>query len=712
MVKLLVLWVIVLLGLAGCGDRAPADAVPPAPPPPLPTLAPPWEDPSTQAVVEAQLRRDPAPLREALSSDLAHLRARAALGLASVQDPEAVPELQALLADPHPSVRAMAAFALGQVTLPDGGQSLMAALEGESDREVRLRLLEALGKRAARGQADDLVTMVTMDEWEEAARILALSRMGVAGVFAPGLVDTVLDALTHPSGEVRKAGAYLLGRSTTPEGWAAQRVRVRDALDDLGRDDPAAIQLLLGVGQLRDWADVPRLLGWLRRGEDWRIRVAAARALGNPTLLEADGVRPALVESLTGDPSLHVAVASAQALAEGGTLPESVARRIEDELRRGAVERWPAHLPLVSFWLGEPGLEVALEWARRVSVRDEQAGVRALELIGSHPGEEATGFLVESLEHQGPRVRARALSLLGTRWQSVPLDQETMGAVFDALVGALESGSAVEAQRAAEALASPVYLGMEGGDAILAAARGRLAVEGPLRGAILTQVTELLATLEAHEAVGDLQGLLDDPDPYVRAAAGFALERLTGERPPGTDPPGPASQVDWSKLQTLGEEPRLLLCTEAGSIVIRLLPTQAPLTVLSLIRMAEEGTLEGAPFHRVIPGFVAQGGDFARGDGSGFAGFTIRSEFTTIPFQRGVVGMASSGKDTEGSQFFLTHGRQPHLDGAYTAFGWVEEGIEVMDRVAEGHRILEVRVDADRSSVDTESDGEAPGSGG
>lgn len=698
MVRTFVMWIAALLALSGCGDGTRSGAVPPAPAPHIPDLALPWEDPAVQEIVEAQLRRDPSFLREALSSDLPHLRARAALAMASVQDPGAVSQLQRLLGDPDSQVRAMAAFALGQVSLPDGGRSLMAALQVETDGDVRLRLFEALGKRAARGQADDVVTMVTEDEREEAARILALSRMGVAGVFVPGLVDEVVDALFHPSPGVRKAGAYLIGRSTTPEGWAAQRDRVRQGLDALDRDDPAAIQLILGVGQLRDWVDVERLLGWLRGGEDWRIRVAAARSLGNPTLLEAEGVRATLFQTITGDPSPHVAVAAAQALAEGGSLPQPVLERVENELLRGPVERWRAHVPLVEFWLGEPGLEVALEWARRVSVRDGQAGVRSVGLIGASPSEEATAFLLESLDHPDARVRARALSLLGTRWQGVSMDEETMRLILTALLAALESGSALEAQQAAAALSSRVFQGMAGAGEILRAARMRLAMApDPTRGVVLTEVIQLLAALEVGEAVADLQDLLDDPDPYVRATAGLALERLTGERPPGTGAPEPESQVDWSWLQALGPEPRLRLQTDAGSLEIRLLPSQAPLTVQSLARLAESGALDGVPFHRVIPGFVVQGGDYARGDGSGFAGFTIRSEFTTLPFQRGVVGMASSGRDTEGSQFFFTHGRQPHLDGGYTAFGWVEEGVEVMDALLEGHRILEARVDPDAS---------------
>jgi len=89
---------------------------------------------------------------------------------------------------------------------------------------------------------------------------------------------------------------------------------------------------------------------------------------------------------------------------------------------------------------------------------------------------------------------------------------------------------------------------------------------------------------------------------------------------------------------------------------------------------------------------MVQGGDVAMGDGSGSPGFSIRSEFTRIPFQRGVIAMASAGKDTEDSQFFLTHSMQPHLDGEYTAFGWVESGFEALDGILEGDRLVRARV--------------------
>ncbi len=107
--------------------------------------------------------------------------------------------------------------------------------------------------------------------------------------------------------------------------------------------------------------------------------------------------------------------------------------------------------------------------------------------------------------------------------------------------------------------------------------------------------------------------------------------------------------------------------------------------------LARKGFFNGLQIHRVVPNFVVQDGD-PRGDGEGGPGFTIRDELNERPFLRGTVGMALSWKDTGGSQFFITHSPQPHLDARYTAFGQVVNGMDVVDRIQQGDTIRSVRV--------------------
>ena len=119
--------------------------------------------------------------------------------------------------------------------------------------------------------------------------------------------------------------------------------------------------------------------------------------------------------------------------------------------------------------------------------------------------------------------------------------------------------------------------------------------------------------------------------------------------------------------------------------------TNAPNTCATFLALVREGYFADLGFHRVVPDFVIQGGD-PSGTGWGGPGFTIRSEWSRLPYARGTVGIAHSGKDTGGSQFFVALSPQPHLDGRYTLFGQLRAGGEVLDRIEVGDRIVTVRL--------------------
>jgi cyclophilin family peptidyl-prolyl cis-trans isomerase len=113
--------------------------------------------------------------------------------------------------------------------------------------------------------------------------------------------------------------------------------------------------------------------------------------------------------------------------------------------------------------------------------------------------------------------------------------------------------------------------------------------------------------------------------------------------------------------------------------------------VASFVALVGRGFFNGLAWHRIVPDFVAQTGD-PRGDGEGGPGYTIRDELNDRPYLRGTVGMALDWKDTGGSQFFITHSPQPHLDARYAAFGTVVAGMDVVDQLLPGDTILAVRV--------------------
>lgn len=125
-----------------------------------------------------------------------------------------------------------------------------------------------------------------------------------------------------------------------------------------------------------------------------------------------------------------------------------------------------------------------------------------------------------------------------------------------------------------------------------------------------------------------------------------------------------------------------IVLEDGREIVIELFPEKAPNTVKNFIYLAKSGFYNGVIFHRVIPGFVIQGGD-PLGTGEGGPGYSIKGEFNDIPFEEGIVGMARTpNPDSAGSQFFITLGRAKHLDGKYSAFGKVTKGMKVAHQIA------------------------------
>lgn len=131
---------------------------------------------------------------------------------------------------------------------------------------------------------------------------------------------------------------------------------------------------------------------------------------------------------------------------------------------------------------------------------------------------------------------------------------------------------------------------------------------------------------------------------------------------------------------------------KGGEIRIEFFPADAPGTVENFVTLTKRGFYDGLSFHRVVPGFVVQGGD-PKGDGTGGPGHTVKAEFNARKHVRGTVAMArSQHPDSAGSQFYITYGSQPHLDGSYTVFGQVVSGMEHVDRIAPGDRMKTVSI--------------------
>ena len=177
-------------------------------------------------------------------------------------------------------------------------------------------------------------------------------------------------------------------------------------------------------------------------------------------------------------------------------------------------------------------------------------------------------------------------------------------------------------------------------------------------------------------------GLLRDSRPATGVAEAAIRPAVAGR---------PLDDQEWQTLVSPRFSPHAYIETDRGVIEVELAILDAPLTVANFMALARKGFFDGVAIHRLVPDFVVQQGD-PRGDGEGGPGYTIRDEINTRPYLRGTVGMALDWEDTGGSQFFITHSPQPHLDGRYTVLGHVVDGMDVVDRLVPWDVIRRVRI--------------------
>jgi cyclophilin family peptidyl-prolyl cis-trans isomerase/HEAT repeat protein len=647
---------------------------PPPPPPvkgrkPVPVATPPPPSSSPDLSV---LIRDGDP----------RVRRRAALALGRVRSAAGAALLVPALDDADPDVRGMAAFALGLVGERSAEGALAPLLSDVSPR-VRGRAAEALGLIGATESAAAIGQMVA--GYATSAPVAAIEPDDESDPVAPEAEAFKLGlfALVRLKAYEPMAAAVLAGGEPVTAWWpvAYALQRVEDP-----RAAPALLRLLgsngrytrafaaRGLGTLKAASAVQPLVALLdpsaRTGLE--LMVASVRALG--ALGAADAV-PAL-SRLAGTSSVHPnirleAVKALGAIGATDGLP-TVQDSWTDEwpALRAAALRAAAAIDQESFAAVLAGMEPDRHWQVRAALADT---------LGSFPADLATDRLRSMLQDDDKRVIPAVLSALAR------LKASDVGRI---LVERLDDPDFVVRATAARELGT---LRPAGGAEAL-----RKAYTTALADSAYTARASALEALAAYgaEAVPTIAQALEDKDWAVRVRAAELLAKIDAgaDRSIIAPPPGsPIAPYDDPGLVGPVNSPHVFIDTAYGTIEFELAVLDAPQTTRNFIELARKGFFNGLEVHRVEANFVVQDGD-PRGDGEGGPGYSIRDELNMRPYLRGTVGMALDWRDTGGSQFFITHSPQPHLDARYTAFGHVVAGMDVVDRIKPGDVIQRIRV--------------------
>ncbi len=634
----------------------------------------------------------------ALTSADASIRRRALVALGRLQDPSSADTVVKELHDADPAVRTEAAFAAGLlglswVPLPENTRTTLVAavLEAESaepDPSVRLVLLDALGRLGTAAAAERLTERLHGEGAQQARAGAALGVAAKNGTPLPApafaRLGEVLQRTSGSDQDARYGAAYALMQSKS----ATSRPALVGCLSDLSADVRALCAKGLGEKDVGAETDAPSLKKLLD-DPDYRVAVEATRALARlatrcktaacPPVRALEGLSARVDRLLRGDvaggaqPLLALAQAplptSAKPLLASLRLQLGHTKPADPHLRQDGANldcRLAAAIDRLGGSLAEvkkcgSGL---IDEPRRLAL-----GLHELATVpATNPAKRAAevGPLVA---HADSRVRRAAVERLG---------QTKAPAAIEKVKPQPGSTDPVLAAAAASALAKL-------GDKSSIPAIRALAQKAITEIDTAPVLAEALATLQAKEAIADLEPWLASPNATIRSSAAEALTKLKGQPVAVPRVEGPAA----SAAAPLPRDAKLLVTTEKGELEIELFTQDAPLTSGNLAALARKGYFKNLTFHRVVPDFVVQGGD-PRGDGEGGPGYTIRCEINRHPYVRGVVGMALSGKDTGGSQFFVTSSPQPHLDGRYTAFGRVTRGLELVDTLLEGDRITDI----------------------
>ena len=701
-------------------------------------------DVAIQIVKAEDARNYDKSLEDLMSNPDEQVRERAALAAGRIGSEAAIPALTSVLQkDKSERVAAMAAFALGEIESIKADDAIVKILQtAETLPPVRARAVEAAGKIAAANAKDErskklgeviLDVLLNQDALgaaqDRTTVLLALTAALRARPADTGIV--VARFLTNPDSRIRTYAANTLSRIRAKNANDALIKMLSTDTDPVARANAARA---LGSAEDKDAFDI--LLKAATSDGDSRVRVSAIRSLGtlkdakaaDKLLDRADVLFAAYKKSKFGSPieknelleiadvlgRLLVGSKNLRAIkfldeyarADDGMSPEiSLARfkiapgKFDSRNEAKPIHSWrqcstmaqvlgsladvePADDEVKKMKADAPDLARTL--AQGFAINPERknlkylfAGPDFLQAFAKYKTDDLNDILRQALKAEDVFVRATAAGLLAEQ----PASSANMKALETAFAASLVSDKRYD-------------------DAQLAILDAMFKINKS--NAIDTLYTALDATdyLVRKKAFD----LLRDPDLMLRyPGIANVLESAKAKNRDQVLPYDPKTHTKLGQILNTEADYRraisrkngtvkAIITTEKGAFTIDLLPEDAALTVDNFIKLTRSNYFNGVEVHRVVPNFVMQDGD-PRGDGNGGPGWSIRCEINMVPYERGAVGMALSGKDTGGSQWFVTHSPQPHLDGGYTVFGKVNDAdMKVVDNIVRGDKIVSVKI--------------------
>lgn len=608
-------------------------------------------------------RRDAEGLMPFLRSPDPNYRGEALFCLGSVQAAGIADSVFPAIQVEQERVRIIGCWALGQTKSSGTVPILRKVLEKETNSLVRGMAYEALGKC---GTAEDLNFMAAMDcpLQETEGQAMGIFRFGLRGITSTAGNSRMLKLINTGSSLVGSLYvSCFLGRYAGVDWLRTVPEDIMQAFEN-ERNEEVKSNLIKAVIRAKGEEAWPLAKGIIDSDTDYRIKVNILNSLAPIPWNKAAKTVYKLVEG--ADANLSVAGAEAvqrhAAYADLPVLLKSI----------NATKNWRSR----SLLLGK-ALELVTEKPARVGKVEKLI----FESVNSAASPSGKAWYIKALQSD-PGQYVFVEQQLNTA-----KDPVVATACIETISEMRKSANFAEASKTAAAAGVDLeseYLrifkkAIQTGDAPLVALAA-----GVLRDPKLNYREKITDTGFLETALAKVNHP-SKTEAFVELNQAIAFFR--GQPPLQTGPPVFNHPINWQIVNRLSPKQKVIVKTGKGEFVVQLNVTWCPGTAAAFVELAESGFYRNLTIHRVVPNFVMQDG-CPRGDGWGAPEFTIRSEFSPTPFMEGSLGMASSGKDTEGSQWYITHSATPHLDARYTNFGFVIEGMEVVHLLEAGDKII------------------------
>lgn len=608
-----------------------------------------FSDPVLLAISDLQDRRATDSLALYLQHKNPSYRKEAALACASVQDTTLAPLLRdVLLNDEVAEVRALAGLALGQTFCQASEKALQQSVAQEKDSLVLREVLEALGRTLSKENVSTLTDYQSSSSLASEGRARGLYRLALRGIKEEVVVSAAYENLSSSYTKSRLAAAQFFARTSLTD------FTDRNKLLQFAASDPDVFVRMAATQGLRNvkTEDARLLLQKNARDKDERVRISAVRAL---RVFPYAAVAHSLFDALS-DSSLQVRVAAAEAMINFA--PKEAAQQLAQAADIATDWRVQSTLyGIVAVLDPKPSTFQTIQKKYSDATNTYYKSALLTVLGGSAQNYNFIGK--ELINSNDPVILSSAALSLASCNSASDFSDSKRPDFLQWYRLAIEKGDAAVTGIIAQVLGDSTkkYKSLIKDVSFLREARKKLSL--PKDNESIQPLETTLAYLEGRKAE-EVKNDFNHP-------------------------------IDWSFVKTISEKQQAIIKTTKGDIVITLFVNEAPGSVANFVMLARQNYFNGKFFHRVVPNFVIQAG-CNRGDGYGSEDYSIRSEFTSRRYTEGSIGMASAGKDTEGTQWFITHSPTPHLDGRYTIFAEVVNGMDVVNAVGVGDQILDVQI--------------------